>query len=120
MSEMSKYSKAYLAERFREFPKWSEYLQNLRKEKKTDDGKEIEVERTELKDNDVLYIHDNYVVTDGFYKDENIIFDKVDDEWKGFCTDTLKLEIPTYEPIEIKESKETKEPEETEDSGAAS
>jgi hypothetical protein len=103
MPQMGKYCKAYLADRFREFPNWTENLQNLQKEKKTENGKETEVERTKLKDNDILYLQENYVVTDGIFKDENIIFDKVDDEWKAFCTDVLKFEIPNYEPIEIKE-----------------
>ena len=64
-----------------------------------DDGKEIV--RTTLEDDDVLYLHDSYVVTDDIYKDENVIFDKVTDEWKAFCTESLQFEIPDYEPIEI-------------------
>ncbi|MDM8558859.1 hypothetical protein [Candidatus Parabeggiatoa sp. HSG14] len=107
MSQMGKYCKAYLAERFREFPNWTENLQNLRIDKKTEDGREIDIERTKLKDNDILYLQENYVVTDGVFKDENIIFDTVNDEWKAFCKDTLEFEIPTYEPIEIKESETT-------------
>ena len=98
--EMGKYCKAYLAKQFREYPSWSEKKENVRKEKKEVDGKEVEVER-ELNDDSILYLQENYVVTDGIFKDENIIFDNVTDEWKEFCHGTLAFEIPVYEPINI-------------------
>jgi hypothetical protein len=82
--EMGKYCKAYLAKQFREYPKWSEKKENVRKEKQEVDGKEVEVER-ELNDDSILYLQENYVVTDGIFKDMNIIFDDVTDEWKEFC-----------------------------------
>lgn len=109
MPEMGRYCKAYLAERFREFSGWEENLQNLRKVKETKDREEVEVQRTEINDKDVLYLQENYVVTDDIFKNENIIFDKVDDDWKKFCTDVLQFEIPKYEPLEIKTSEETSE-----------
>jgi hypothetical protein len=98
--EMGKYCKAYLAKQFREYPNWSEKKENVRKEKKEVDGKEVEVER-ELNDDSILYLQENYLVTDGIFKDENIIFDNVTDEWKEFCHGTLAFEIPVYEPINI-------------------
>jgi len=100
MAEMGKYCKAYYAKDFRKFSGWKENLDNLRQEE-TDDGKEAE-KRTELKDDDILYLQENYIVTDGIFKDENIIFDDATDEWKKFCTEELEFEIPEYEPIEIK------------------
>ncbi|MFL6198502.1 MAG: hypothetical protein ACJ76J_04970 [Thermoanaerobaculia bacterium] len=100
MAEMGKYCKAYLAKQFREYPGWTENKANVRKEKKEVDGKEVEVER-ELNDDSILYLQENYVVTDGIFKDENIIFDNVTDEWKEFCHGTLGFEIPVYEPINI-------------------
>ncbi len=98
--EMGKYCKAYLAKQFREFSGWSEKKENARKDKKDVDGKEVEVLR-ELDDDSILYLQENYVVTDGIFKDENIIFDNVTDEWKEFCHGTLAFEIPVYEPINI-------------------
>lgn len=113
MAEMGKYCKAYYAENFRGYANWEENLDNLRKETVEKDGKEEEVERTELVDKDILYLQENYIVTDGIFKDENIIFDKVTDEWKEFCEKELGFEIPVYEPIEIK----TAEASESADSG---
>ncbi|HEY0513516.1 MAG TPA: hypothetical protein VGH73_16520 [Thermoanaerobaculia bacterium] len=101
MAEMGKYCKAYLAKQFRQYPGWSENAANVRKEKKEVDGKEIEVDR-QLDDESILYLQENYVVTDGIFKDQNIIFDNVTDDWKQYCHEQLAFEIPVYEPIEIK------------------
>lgn len=57
-----------------------------------------------LTDDYFLYLQENYVVTDGIFKDENIIFDNVTPEWKKFCTHTLLFEIPNYGSAEAKAS----------------
>ena len=101
MAEMGKYCKAYYAKDFRALDGWEENLDNLRPET-DDDGREADTPRTELKDDDILYLQENYVVTDGIFKDEHIIFDKVTDMWKAACHEQLGFEIPVYEPIEIK------------------
>ncbi len=100
MAEMGKYCKAYLAKDLRAFPAWSENKDNVGKDKKEVDGKEVEVPHV-LDDDSILYLQENYVVTDGIFKDQNIIFDNVTDEWKEFCHSTLAFEIPVYEPINI-------------------
>lgn len=104
MAEMGKYCKAYYAKDFRQFAGWKENLANLRQET-SDDGKEAPP-RTTLEDDDILYLQETYIVTDGIFKDENVIFDAVSDEWQEFCTKTLEFEIPVYEPIEIKPATE--------------
>lgn len=115
MAEMGKYCKAYLAKDFRKYPDWEENLDNLRKETEYKDGEEKEIERDELKDDDILYLQENYVVTDGIMKDEYIIFDKVTDVWKEFCTKELEFEIPVYEPIVIKSAESEEKPAEGEE-----
>jgi hypothetical protein len=100
MAEMGKYCKAYLAKQFREYSGWSEKKENVRKEKKEVEGKEVEVDRV-LDDDSILYLQENYIVTDGIFKDQNIIFDNVTDEWKEYCHGPLAFEIPNYEPINI-------------------
>ena len=96
MAEMGRYCKAYLASKFREYSGWTEDLTALRKETEIKDGQEVEIPRTELGDEDILYLQENYVVTDGVFKDENVIFDKVTPEWKTFCSDVLEFAIPDY------------------------
>jgi hypothetical protein len=109
LMEMGQYCKAYLAKDLRAYPHWSENKANVRKEKKEVDGKEVEVDR-ELDDDSILYLQENYVVTDGIFKDENIIFDQVTDDWKQFCHERLAFEIPVYEPIEIPHAEEPAPP----------
>jgi hypothetical protein len=99
MATMGKYCKAYLIKALRQFEQWSENSENIRKEKQQIDGKEVEVKRV-LTDDDFLYLQENYVVTDGIFKDDNIIFDNVTPEWKEFCQKTLGFEIPVYETIQ--------------------
>lgn len=96
MPEMGRYCKAYLASSLRKFSGWSERADQLRRETKYEDGKETEIPREGLLDDDILYVQENYVVTDGIFKDQNVIFDNVSQEWKTFCTDELKFEIPDY------------------------
>lgn len=99
--EMGQYCKAYLLKDLRAYPGWSEKPENVRKEKKEVDGKEVEVD-AELNDDSIVYIQENYVVTHDIFKDMYILFDNVTDEWKDF-THHLEhpFEIPVYEPIEI-------------------
>lgn len=93
MPNMGRYCKAYHARSFREFPNWNENRENLRKVKEKVDGQEIEKPR-ELTDDDVLYLQENFIVTDGIFLDQNIVFDNVTPEWKEFCTNTLGFELP--------------------------
>lgn len=93
MATMGKYCKAYPLKRLREFSGWTEKAENARKKTKVVDGKEVEIPR-ELTDDDYLYVQENYVVTDGIFKDANVIFDDVTPEWISYCQDVLKFEIP--------------------------
>jgi hypothetical protein len=87
MSKMGKYCKAYMIPRFREFSGWSEKSENARKE---NDSPRL------LTENDFLYLQENYVVTDGIFLNENVIFDHVTPEWIDFCKSVLQFEIPDY------------------------
>ena len=99
MATMGKYCKAYSIQKLRTFSGWSEKAENARKEKqKGPEGQASEVTRT-LTADDYLYLQENYVVTDGIFKDEHIIFDQVTPEWIEYCQQTLKFEIPVYEPV---------------------
>ena len=103
MATMGKYCKAYLLKSLRQFSGWVEKAENARKEKELVDGEEAEIVR-ELTDDAILYLQENYVVTDGIFKDENIIFDDVTPEWVEYCQQELEFEIPVYEPIEVRKS----------------
>ena len=96
MRKMGRYCKAYPIQRFREFPGWKENAENARKETKQVDGNEIEAVR-ELTDNDYLYLQEDFTVTDGIFLEENVIYGDVTPEWKEFCVQKLKFEVPNYD-----------------------
>ena len=98
MSEMGKYCKAYSVKQFREFSQWQEKSENARLKQQDVDGSKVEVKRS-LTDEDFLYLQENYVVTDGIFKDENIIFDQITPEWKAFCQNVLGFKVPVYETV---------------------
>ena len=104
MPNMGRYCKAYHASSFRGYGDWSENRENLRKSKEKVDGQEVETPR-ELTDEDVLYLQENFTVTDGIFLDQNVIFDKVTPEWREFCTNTLGFELPE----DIRDEQEVKE-----------
>lgn len=96
MTKMGSYCRAYKIATLRQFPEWNEKAENARKEKRQMDGVEVEAPR-ELTENDFLYVQEDFSVTDGIYMDENIIYDDVTPEWRAFCQDVLKFEVPVYQ-----------------------
>lgn len=104
MAEMGNYCKAYEAKQLRAYPAWKEKVDDLRPETQEVDGEEVEVKRDAIADDDVLYIQEDYTVTDDIFKDEHVVFDDVTDEWKRWVSEDLQpepFEVPHYEPIEI-------------------
>lgn len=93
MSIIGKYCKAYKLSQLRQYPNWTEKAENARKIRKDVDGEFIEVTR-ELRDDDYVYLHENFTVTDGIFIDENIIFSDVTPEWITFCRDVLAQHPP--------------------------
>ncbi|HMB55272.1 MAG TPA: hypothetical protein VKU40_18280 [Thermoanaerobaculia bacterium] len=96
MAEMSAYCKAYEAKRLRAYPGWKEDASDLRQEMTEVDGKEVESARDEIGDDDILYVHDDYVVTDDVFRDQNVVFSEVTDEWREFCHEELDFEVPQF------------------------
>ncbi len=85
MSKMGKYCKAYPTERFRGYPNWAEKMQSSRGH---------------------LFLQENFVVTDGIFLDERIVFDEVSSEWMEFCKNTLQFEVPSFEPVKKPETQQ--------------
>lgn len=96
MSRMGKYCKAYPISSLREFEGWTE--------KPLGDGEQAEAAgqggtagAAESNVGDYVYIHDDYTVTGGVFKDEAVIFDAPTPEWVEFCKGRLGFEAPAQE-----------------------
>ncbi len=90
MSIMGSYCKAYAARQLAEFPGWREKpIVNPAPADSDDPALEGRY----------LFLQENFVVTDGIFLDDQIVFDDVSDEWKRFCVEVLKFEIPHFEEI---------------------
>jgi hypothetical protein len=94
--KMGRYCKAYYLSDFRGFSGWPPTLEYLKTEKRYIDNNEVEEQR-QLSDGDILYLQENYVVTDGIFLEENVVFNRVTPDWIGFCTKKLAFELPVYE-----------------------
>ena len=88
MSTIGKYCKSYKLSRLRQFSDWTEKGENARRIRKEVNGETVEIVR-ELTDDDYVYLHSDFTVTDGIFIDENIIFSDVTPEWLEFCRDVL-------------------------------
>lgn len=89
MTKLGKFCKAYPLHQLRQFPGWKEQPENARRIQKEINGEMVEVPR-ELKDSDYVYLQRNFIVTDGIFIDENVIFGDVTPEWIEFCHDVLR------------------------------
>jgi len=97
MTEMGRYCKAYTAADLARLPGWVPRLDQLAPRiVKTEDGAEREEPRHELADDDVLYLQDNYSVTDGIFIDEYIVFPDAGEQWHRACHEILDFDIPDY------------------------
>ena len=88
MATIGKYCKSYQLSRLRQFPNWTERAENARRIRKELDGETIEVAR-ELTNDDYVYLHGDFTVTDGIFIDQNVIFSDVTPEWIEFCRNVL-------------------------------
>jgi len=99
MAEVSRYCKAYPLQRFRQFDGWSEKSENARQERQTSNGQGSDAPR-QLANDSIVYLQENFTVTDNIMKDENVIYDHVTPQWVEFCTRELNFTVPDFEAEE--------------------
>lgn len=88
MSRMGSYCKAYLVRDLAAFPGWSPDPTALRP------AEEGEPARAGLHDEDILYLQEDFAVTDGIFLDEHVVFDGTHPEWRAFCEQALGFAVP--------------------------
>jgi hypothetical protein len=98
MAHMGSYCRAYYARDFAAFPGWRPDLAQLCPGMGEVDGRAIEIQREGLGDEDILYLQENFGVTDGLFLDENVVFADAGPEWRAFCSGELGFAPPATEP----------------------
>lgn len=85
------YCKAYHLKMLREFPYWLEQSSDSSgNDKKAEQAKEAG-----LTDDKVVFIHQDFTVTESVWHSEKVIFDQVSESWRDFCTTVLGFRVPT-------------------------
>jgi len=72
------YARAYLLGELRKFSDWREENGNSR----------------ELSDDDVVFLQQDFTVTELIWPGENVIFNRITPEWVDFCSQELQFNIP--------------------------
>lgn len=81
---LRKYSSAFYLKDLRRYPAWAENEIN---------GTDSDAKQ-QLNDDDVVFLHEDYSVTRSIWANEDVIFDKVTDQWKDFCNSELPFAVP--------------------------
>jgi hypothetical protein len=89
MAQMGSYCRAYHARDFAAFDGWQPDPAQLRSAPADVEGREVHVQRAVLHDDDVLYLQEDFGVTDGIFLDEHVVFADAGPAWRVFCTGTL-------------------------------
>jgi len=79
-----KYCSAFHLKELRRYSAWVENETN---------GKDASSTQP-LTGDDVVFLHEDYSVTRSIWPSEDVIFDKVNDQWKDFCNSELKFAVP--------------------------
>jgi len=87
-----KYCKAYHLGDLRRFSGWTESRINWKEKKDRD--KDKDAPDGPFTDDKIVFIHQDFTVTESMWQGENVIFNGVDSPWKDFCADTLKFKVP--------------------------
>lgn len=92
MAKLGPYCRAFLVSDFQRFPGWKPDLDPLRPKGADESG--ATAPRTELRSDDVLFLHEDLAVTDGHRREEGVVFESTDPSWRRFCTEELDFEVP--------------------------
>lgn len=98
MPTMGRYCKAYPLSALRRYASWSEAADNARpEEREAGGGTPLPAPRT-LDDDSYVFLHDTFIVTDGVFLDEYVIFDASTPAWEEFCRNELAFVVPDASP----------------------
>jgi uncharacterized protein len=84
-----KYCKAYLLRDLRQYSAWSE--SRISGQNNENDNGESEAP---FADDKVVFIHQDFTVTESMWHNENTVFNSVSAEWEEFCRSSLQFKVP--------------------------
>jgi len=84
------YSRAYLLGELRKFSDWREEKINWKETIPADENGKS----SELSDDDVVFLQQDFTVTQLIWPGENVLFDRSTPEWVDFCTQELQFKVP--------------------------
>jgi uncharacterized protein len=89
-----KYCKAYYLRDLRTYPEWSESKINWKQRKDNHNGDGDSNPNDPSPDEKVVFIHQDFTVTESAWHNENVIYNQISSAWKEFCATTLKFKVP--------------------------
>ena len=84
------YARAYLLGELRKFSDWHEEKINWTETVRADENGNSR----ELSDDDVVFLQEDFTVTELIWPGENVIFNRITPEWIDFCTQELYFTVP--------------------------
>ena len=84
------YARAYLLGQLRKFSDWREEKINWQETIRADENGNSR----ELSDDDVVFLQQDFTVTELIWPGENVIFNRTTPEWIDFCTQELQFKVP--------------------------
>lgn len=90
-SSPANYARAYPLSELRRFSGWREAKINWKEAVPANENGNSH----DLADNDVVFLHHDFSVTQLIWPGENVIFDQLTPEWQQFCEQELRFRVPT-------------------------
>ncbi len=84
------YARAYLLGDLRKFSDWREEKINWKEIDRADENGNSR----EFSDDDVVFVQEDFTVTQLIWPGENVIFNRITQEWIDFCTQELQFKVP--------------------------
>jgi len=80
------YARAYLLGELRKFSDWREEKESIPADENGNSRR--------LSDGDVVFLQQDFTVTELIWPGENVIFNRITPEWIDFCTQELQFKVP--------------------------
>jgi len=93
-SSVRNYAQGYLLGDLRKFSDWQEAKINWKVTVPETVPENGNADSTELSDDDVVFLHQDFTVTQLMWPGENVIFNQVTPEWVEFCAQELQFKVP--------------------------